>query len=75
MSERIEENLEKLRKGSSIWEDIYHTNEEIDSWSNSCVMELTDSLTKFNDSQKTEKRLSEVKACVILATYSSYFIL
>lgn len=75
MSERIEDNLEKLRKSSSIWEDVYHINEDVDSWSNSCVMELTDSLNKFNDSQKTENRLAEVKACVMVEVYSANFIL
>lgn len=65
MSERIEDNLEKLRSSSSIWEDVYQVNEEIDSWSNSCMMELTDTLNKFNDSQKTQNRLAEVKACVM----------
>ncbi|TSO25166.1 Nesprin-1 [Bagarius yarrelli] len=66
VSERIEDNLEKLKKSSSIWEDIYRINEEIDSWSNSCVMELSDSLSKFKDSQKTENHLSEIKACAII---------
>lgn len=70
MSERIEDNLEKLKKSSSIWEDVYHINEEIDSWSNSCVMELTDSLNKFSDSQKTDNRLADVKACVIIKIYN-----
>lgn len=50
-------------------------NEEIDSWSNSSVMELTDSLNKFNDSQKTENRIAEVKACVMMESCSAYIIL
>lgn len=74
VSERIEDNLEKLRMSSSIWEDVYHINEEIDSWSNSCVMELTDSLNRFSDSQKAENRLAEVKACVSMETFSAYII-
>lgn len=63
VSERIEENLENLKKSSSIWENIYSISEEIESWSNNSVMELTDSLNNFNDSHKTENRLAKVKAC------------
>lgn len=62
VSEKIEENLESLRRSSALWLDIYDINAEIESWSNISMMDLTDGVNNFNDSQKTENRLCEVKA-------------
>ncbi|XP_056332375.1 LOW QUALITY PROTEIN: nesprin-1 [Danio aesculapii] len=63
VSEKIEDNLESLKRSSALWVEIYDISGEIESWSNSSVMDLTDGLNNFNDSQKTANKLSEVKAC------------
>ncbi|KAG1946578.1 nesprin-1 [Pimephales promelas] len=64
VSEKIEDNLESLKRSSALWVDIYSISGEIESWSNSSVMDLTDGLNNFNDSQKTANKLSEVKVDV-----------
>lgn len=67
VSEKIEDNLESLRRSTTLWLDIYDLGAEIESWSNISMMDLTDGLNNFNDSQKTENKLCEVKACPKLA--------
>ncbi|XP_073726049.1 nesprin-1 isoform X5 [Misgurnus anguillicaudatus] len=64
VSEKIEDNLENLRRSSALWLDIYDISAEIESWSNISIMDLTDGLNNFNDSQKTENKLCEVKVDV-----------
>ncbi|RXN33841.1 nesprin-1 isoform X3 [Labeo rohita] len=59
VSEKIEDNLESLKRSSALWVEIYDISGEIESWSNSSVMDLTDGLNNFNDSQKTANKLSE----------------
>uniref|UniRef100_A0A672NJW8 Nesprin-1-like n=1 Tax=Sinocyclocheilus grahami TaxID=75366 RepID=A0A672NJW8_SINGR len=61
VSEKIEDNLESLKRSSALWVEIYDISGEIESWSNSSVMDLTDGLNNFNDSQKSANKLSEVE--------------
>lgn len=61
MSERIDENIDRLNQSLALWEDVRKINEDIESWTSSCVIELNESLNNLNDSQKVSGRLSTLQ--------------
>lgn len=58
MSERIDGNIDRLSQSLGLWEDVRQINEDVESWTSSCMIELNESLSNFNDSQKVSVRLS-----------------
>lgn len=58
VSERIDENIDRLNQRLALWEDVRQINEDIESWTSNCVIELNESLNKLNDSQIVSERLS-----------------
>lgn len=67
VSERIDENIERLHQSLALWEDVRKINEDIDSWTSSCVIELNESLNNLNDSQKVSGRLSALQVRFLMS--------
>ena len=44
-----------------MWDDVQKISEEIDVWTNSSVLELSESLNNLNDSQKMSARLAALQ--------------
>lgn len=61
MSEKIDDNIDRLNQSLALWDDVRKINEDIESWTSSCVIELNESLNNLNDSQKVSARLSILK--------------
>lgn len=61
MSEKIDDNIDRLNQSLTLWEDVRKINEDIESWTSSCVIELNESLNNLNDSQKVSGRLSKLQ--------------
>ncbi|KAJ8270592.1 hypothetical protein GJAV_G00116860 [Gymnothorax javanicus] len=61
VSERLEENIERLRKSAALWEDVRKIDEDIEGWVSSSVAELSDSLSNFSNSQRMEARLAHFR--------------
>ncbi|KAB0392836.1 hypothetical protein E2I00_007090, partial [Balaenoptera physalus] len=59
ISEKIEENMDRLRVGLSIWDDVLTSKDEIDGWANNSVPQLTKSISNLNNSLKAEEFLKE----------------
>lgn len=58
VSEKIDDNIEHLNQSLAVWEDVRKISEDVENWTNSCVIELNESLGNLNDSQKLSARLS-----------------
>lgn len=58
MSEKIDDNIDRLNQSLALWDDVRKINEDIESWTSGCVIELNESLNNLNDSQKVSARLS-----------------
>ncbi|KAJ8275253.1 hypothetical protein COCON_G00098780 [Conger conger] len=58
VSERLEENIERLRKSAALWEDVRKIDEDTDGWAGGSVAELSESLGNFSSSQRMEARLA-----------------
>lgn len=58
MSEKVDDNIDRLNESLTLWDDVRKVSEDIESWTSSCVIELNESLTNLNDSQKVMARLS-----------------
>ncbi|KAK6304736.1 hypothetical protein J4Q44_G00253220 [Coregonus suidteri] len=61
VSERIEDNIEHLSQSLALWDDVQQISEEIEGWTNSSMMELSESLNNLIDSQRMETRLSALQ--------------
>lgn len=61
VSEKIDDNIDRLNQSLTLWEDVRKINEDIDGWTSSCVIELNESLNNLNDSQKVSGRLSTLQ--------------
>lgn len=59
VSERIEENMDRLRVSMSIWDDVLSSKDEIEGWSNSSLPQLAENISDLNSSLKTEEFLKE----------------
>ncbi|XP_023599414.1 nesprin-1-like, partial [Myotis lucifugus] len=62
VSERIEENMDRLRVSLSLWADILSNKDEIEGWSNSSVPQLAESISNLNNSLRTEEFLKEFES-------------
>ncbi|EPQ19233.1 Nesprin-1 [Myotis brandtii] len=62
VSERIEENMDRLRVSLSLWADILSSKDEIEGWSNSSVPQLAESISNLNNSLRTEEFLKEFES-------------
>ncbi|XP_037550764.1 nesprin-1 [Nematolebias whitei] len=62
MSERIDDNTDHLHQSLGLWDDVRKVNEDIESWTSSCVIELNERLSNFNNSQNVSVRLSALQA-------------
>ncbi|KAF1374585.1 hypothetical protein PFLUV_G00230620 [Perca fluviatilis] len=62
VSEKIDDNIDRLNQSLILWEDVRKISEDTDSWTSSCVIELNESLNNLNDSQKVSARLSMLQA-------------
>ncbi|KAM9666884.1 nesprin-1 isoform 11-T14 [Trichechus inunguis] len=62
ISERIEENMDRLRVSLSIWDDVLAGKDEIEGWSNNSVPQLAESISNLNNSLKTEEFLKEFES-------------
>lgn len=58
MSEKIDDNIERLNQNLALWDDVRKIGDDIESWTSCCVIELNESLNNLNDSQKVSTRLS-----------------
>lgn len=61
MSERIENNIEHLSQSLALSDDVQQISEEIEGWTNSSMMELSESLNNLIGSQRMETRLSALQ--------------
>ncbi|XP_038626046.1 nesprin-1 isoform X2 [Tachyglossus aculeatus] len=62
VSEKIEENVDRLNVSLSIWEDVLTARDEIDGWTNNSVPQLNESISNLNSSIKTEAFLKEFES-------------
>lgn len=61
MSERIDDNIEHLSQSLALSDDVQQISEEIEGWTNSSMMELSESLNNLIGSQRMEARLSALQ--------------
>lgn len=61
VSERVEDNMAVLSRSLTLWEHIAKVGRELESWSTCAVAELSDSLGHLDDSQRTDRRLTEIQ--------------
>uniref|UniRef100_A0A480VEC9 Nesprin-1 isoform X8 n=1 Tax=Sus scrofa TaxID=9823 RepID=A0A480VEC9_PIG len=62
ISEKIEENMDRLRMSMSIWDDILTSKDEIDGWSNNSVPQVAESISNLNNSLRAEEFLKEFES-------------
>ncbi|XP_055471872.1 nesprin-1 isoform X4 [Psammomys obesus] len=61
-SERIEENMDRLRASLSIWDDVLSGKDEIEGWSSSCLPQLAETVSDLNNSIRAEESLREFES-------------
>lgn len=61
VSERLDDNLQRLKQSLLLWEDVRQIADDVESWANSCLTELHESLNNLNDSHKLAARLSALQ--------------
>ena len=61
MSERVDDNIDRLSKSLAVWEEVRRISDDIESWASSCALELSESLNNLNDSHKMSGRLAVVE--------------
>lgn len=66
MSEKIDDNIDRLNQCLALWEDVRRIGEDIENWTSSWVIELNESLNNLNDSQKVSERLSTLQARILM---------
>ncbi|KAM8791856.1 nesprin-1-like [Rhynchonycteris naso] len=62
VSERIEENMERLRVSLSLWADVLSSKDEIEGWSNNSIPQLAETIRNLNNSLRTEEFLKEFES-------------
>ncbi|MEQ2161686.1 hypothetical protein GOODEAATRI_012073, partial [Goodea atripinnis] len=58
MSEKIDDNIDRLHHSLELWGNVRNLREDIEGWTSSCVIELNEILNNFSNSQKVSARLS-----------------
>lgn len=61
VSERVDDNIDRLNQCLGLWDDVRKINDDIESWTGTSVIELNESLNNLNNSQKISARLTELK--------------
>lgn len=59
MSERIDDNIDRLSVSVSLWDDILKTGDELDGWCNKCISQLNEGINNFSNSQRMEVLLKD----------------
>lgn len=59
MSERIDDNIDRLSISMSLWDDILKTGDELDGWCNKCISQLNEGINNFSNSQRMEVLLKD----------------
>lgn len=61
VSERIDENIDRLNQSLVLWDDVHKISDDIESWASNGLIELNEALNNLNDTQKVSERLSVLK--------------
>lgn len=59
MSERLEDNIDRLSVSVSLWDDILKTGDEMDGWCNKCISQLNEGISNLSNSQRMEVLLKD----------------
>ncbi|XP_074043952.1 nesprin-1 isoform X5 [Macrotis lagotis] len=59
ISEKIDENMDRLVISLSLWEEVLSARDEIDGWSNNSIPQLTENISNLSSSLKSEAFLKE----------------
>ncbi|XP_027759675.1 nesprin-1 isoform X4 [Empidonax traillii] len=62
VSERIEDNIDRLSVSVSLWDDILKTGDELDGWSNKYISQLNEGINNFSNSQRMEILLKDFQS-------------
>ncbi|NWI93355.1 SYNE1 protein, partial [Pitta sordida] len=62
VSERIEDNIDRLSVSVSLWDDILKTGDELDGWCNKCISQLNEGINNFSNSQRMEILLKDFQS-------------
>ncbi|KAM7172376.1 nesprin-1 isoform 3-T4 [Macrochelys suwanniensis] len=65
VSERTEDNVEKLSVSVSLWDDVLTIGDEIDAWCSNAISQLNEGISNLNSSKKMEAFLKEFQGEVI----------
>lgn len=65
VSEKIQTNTERLSHCVALWDDLKAMEQDINQWTSCSIAELTDSVTKLSDKERTETQLDafQVREC------------
>lgn len=67
MSERIDDNIDRLSVCVSLWDDILKSGDEMDGWCNKCISQLNEGISNLSNSQRMEILLKDLQ----VLTYKS----
>uniref|UniRef100_H3A1G7 Calponin-homology (CH) domain-containing protein n=1 Tax=Latimeria chalumnae TaxID=7897 RepID=H3A1G7_LATCH len=59
VSERTDDNIERLSVSLALWEDVLNISDDIDMWSSNSISELSENINNLSNSQKIEAWLVE----------------
>ncbi|XP_010119459.1 PREDICTED: nesprin-1-like, partial [Chlamydotis macqueenii] len=62
VSERIEDNIDRLRVSVSLWDDILKTGDEVDGWCSKCISQLNEGIGNLSNSQRMEVLLKDFQS-------------
>ncbi|XP_025939722.1 nesprin-1-like [Apteryx rowi] len=62
VSERIEDNIDRLSVSVSLWDDILKIGDEMDGWCNKCISQLNEGISNLSNSQRMEVILKEFQS-------------
>ncbi|XP_059684163.1 nesprin-1-like [Gavia stellata] len=62
VSERIEDNMDRLSVSLSLWDDILKTGDEMDGWCNNCISQLNEGISNLSNSQRMEVLLKDFQS-------------
>ncbi|KAM6272871.1 nesprin-1 isoform 2-T2 [Spheniscus humboldti] len=62
VSERIEDNIDRLSVSMSLWDDILKTGDEMHGWCNKCISQLNEGISNLSNSQRMEVLLKDFQS-------------
>ncbi|KFQ93584.1 Nesprin-1, partial [Nipponia nippon] len=62
VSERIEDNIDRLSVSVSLWDDILKTGDEMDGWCNKCISQMNEGISNLSNSQRMEVLLKDFQS-------------